>query len=100
MNRWWQQLSLFQIQNRSASQHWAGSNGDGEGTAGVDPLVVTAPAFLRFEGDAESEAAPPVPLVFTMWLTADKAFAFVVLAPTAGGTFRVAGVFQLLAKTP
>lgn len=84
----------------SASQHWTGTNGDGDGTIGVSPLTVTAPAFLRFEGDAESDATTPVALVLGMWLTADKAFGFVVLAPAAGGTFPDAGVFQLLAKTP
>ena len=84
----------------SASQHWTGTNGDGDGTIGVSPLTVTAAAFLRFEGDAESAEATPVPLVLGMWLTADKTFAFVVLAPAAGGTFPDVGVFQLLAKAP
>ncbi len=84
----------------SAQQHWTGNDGDGDGSTSVSPLLVTSPATLRFEADAESDAAVPVALSLGMWLTADRTFGFVLLAPTAGGTFPDAGVFQLLKKTP
>ncbi len=82
----------------SAQQHWEGTDGDGDATTGVSPLLVTVPAYLRFEGDAESEAA--VALSLSIWLTADRTSAFVRLTPTAGGTFPDADSYQLLRKTP
>jgi len=84
----------------SGQQHWVGSDGDGDGTIGVSPLTVTAPAFLWFEADAEDDAPVPAALAIGMCLTADRAFGFVVLAPAAGGTFPDAGAFQLLEKSP
>ncbi len=82
----------------SAQQHWVGTDGSGDDTTGVSPLVATVPAYLRFEGDAESDTA--VALSLGMWLTADKQFAFVRLALSAGGAFPDTNTFQFLAKAP
>ncbi len=82
----------------SAQQHWDGTDGDGDTTSGVSPLVVTAPAHLRFEGDAEDDAAAAIDQL--MWLTNDRLFAFVQFTPVVPGTFPSAGVFQALEKAP
>lgn len=84
----------------SAQQHWTGTDAHRDATVGVSPLVVTAPAFLAYEADAEDDAPVPVSLALGMWLTADRTFAFVSLAPASGGTFPDAGRFQLLQKAP
>ena len=84
----------------SAQQHWIGNDAHGDGTVGVTPLVVLAPTFLRYECDAEDDAPTPLSLNLGMWLTADRTYGFVVLAPAAGGAFPDSGVFQLLKKSP
>ena len=81
----------------SAVQHWVGTDGDGDGSVGTSPLLCTVPAFLRFECDAQNDAGSPLSL--GLWLTADRAFAFVRLT-SAIGAFPDTDTFQLLAKTP
>jgi len=82
----------------SAQQHWDGTDGDGDTTTGVSPLLVTAPAYLRFEGDAEDGAA--LALDQLMWLTSDRTFGFVQFTPVTPGAFPAAGIFQALEKAP
>ena len=82
----------------SAQQHWDGTDGAGDGTNGVSPLLVTVPAYLTYGGDAESDTA--VALDQSMWLSADRTFAFVRLTPSAPGVFPDAGIFQILDLAP